>query len=709
VKWLKTLFSLHPASLTVGTIVVVIGLFSFGVPLLDLIELKTYDLRFVPRGQVPPSPAVVLAVVDEKSLNAEGRWPWPRSKIAALVEALSRDGARVISFDMVFSEPDENSQLTLIEQFSQKVDALGIKDPQLVDFIQESRTTADNDLALANAFTNASAAVVLGYFFHMSAAELGYRLEQSAIDQQLQRISASKYALVMSKAPDMRVVPFLRAYAPESNLEMFTKAAASSGYFSVQSDPDGVVRWMPLMIQSGEALFPPLAVLTVWHYLNKPQLMVQVGRHGVEGIQMGQRFIPTDESGRLLINYLGPAQTFPHVSISDILSGKLARGTFTDKIVLVGATAIGAHDLRSTPLSPVYPGVEIEATVMDNILRQHFITRPHWTTIFDLLAIVVLGALVGVAIPRLSPLQGPLAAAGLFVLYIVTACVLFSSLGVWLNIVYPLLVLVASYAVLTVYYYVTEHLEKGRMDEELKVARDIQMSMLPSKAPKVEGFAIAARCIPAREVGGDFYDFLEVPSNGTGERLGILIGDVSGKAMSGALVMAASRSIFRILTEAHTSVEELMTIGNSLLKRDIKKGMFVALAYSVWDPQHKTLTLSNAGQTQPILCPGDGSAPVYIDTPGDKFPLGIVKKSHYQETQIALRPGDVLVFYTDGVVEAMNDKGALYGFERFMASIEAGRGLSANALLEKLTDDIARYVGDAEPHDDLTIVVVQVE
>jgi CHASE2 domain-containing sensor protein len=708
-RWLKSLCSISPASLTLGTICVVVGLFVYGIPLLDLIELKTYDLRFVPRGHVPPSPAVVIAVIDEKSLNAEGRWPWPRSKLAALVDILSQDGARVIGVDIVFSEPDENSQLALIQQFGQKVEALAIKDPQLVDFIHESRKNADNDLALANAIKNASAAVVLGYFFHMSEADLGYRLEQSAIDQQLQRISASKYAIVMSKAPDMGVVPFLKAYAPESNLDLFTAAAASSGYFSVKSDPDGVVRWMPLIIQSGEDLFPPLAVLCAWHYLGKPQLTVQIGRYGMEGIQMGQRFIPTDETGQLLINYLGPAHTFPHVSISDILSGKVARGTFTDKIVLVGSTAMGAHDLRSTPFSPVYPGVEIEATVMDNILRQRFITRPHWAKSFDLIAIIVLGALIGIVVPRLSPLQGPLAAVGLCILYIFISCGLFISVGAWLNIVYPLLVLATNYTVTTVYYYVTEHLEKGRMEEELKVARDIQMSMLPHQAPKIEGFAIAARCIPAREVGGDFYDFIEVPTNGTGERLGIIIGDVSGKAISGALVMAASRSIFRILTEAYTSVEELMAIGNTLLKRDIKKGMFVALAYTVWDSQHKTLTLSNAGQTQPILCPSDGSRPVHIDTPGDKFPLGIVKNCHYQEIQVPLRVGDVLVLYTDGVVEAMNDKGTLYGFERFMAAIEAGRGLNANALLEKLMNDVSRYVGDAEPHDDLTIVVVQVE
>src|SRR5262245_50194911 len=358
---LRSLFSINPASLTLGTILVVAMLFSFGTPILDLIELKTYDLRFFSRGQVQPSPAVVMAMVDEKSLDKEGRWPWPRSKLAALVDILSHDGARVIGFDIGFLEPDEDSQLAFINQFSQKVDTLVIKHPQLAAFIRESKKQADNDLALANAIKHSSAAVILGYFFHMNEADLGYQIEQNEIDQQLKRISASKYPFVSYKEQEMDGGPFFRAYAPESNLAMFTEAAASSGYFSLKSDQDGVVRWMPLVIQGGEDLFPLLAVLCVWHYLGKPQLMVKVGRYGVDGIEMGDRFIPTDENGQLLINYLGPPKTFPHFSVSDILSRTLAKGTFTDKIVLVGTTAMGTFDLRSTPLSPVYPGTEIHA------------------------------------------------------------------------------------------------------------------------------------------------------------------------------------------------------------------------------------------------------------------------------------------------------------------------------------------------------------
>jgi adenylate cyclase len=461
-RCMKSLFAITPVSLTIGGICVVV-LFAAGTHLLDLIELKTYDLRFLSRGPLPPSSAIVMAVIDEKSLDAKGRWPWPRSKIAALVDILSQDGASVIAFDIAFTEPDENSQLALLDHFSRKIEALGLSHRRLADLLAESRRHADNDLALANAIENASAAVVLGYFFQMSQPDLDHRIEPPVIEQQLSRISASKYPFISYREQTAGDVPFIRAYAPKSNLEAFTASAASSGYFTTTSDPDGVVRWMPLMIQAGEDLFPPLAVLSAWHYLGRPRLAVKVGRYGVDGVQMGDRFIPTDERGQLLVNYLGPPKTFPHIPLTDILRGRVARGTFTDKIVLVGATAIGIHDLRSTPFSPVYPGVEIHATVIDNILTRNFLTRPQWSKIYDLLAILILGSLIGLVLPRLSALTGLWYAVALALLYIFIARWLFVHGGVWLNIVYPLLAVGMNYTALTVYEYVTEERERKRI------------------------------------------------------------------------------------------------------------------------------------------------------------------------------------------------------------------------------------------------------
>jgi adenylate cyclase len=458
-----SLFWINPVSLTCCIILCVIMLLLSGAPILDLIELKTFDLRFLSRGPLPPSPAVAMALIDEKSLDTEGRWPWPRSKLATLVDLLSQDGARVIAFDIGFLEPDENSQLKLIQQLSQKVDALAINDTTLADFIRARKQQADNDLALAQAIKNAFAAVVLGYFFHMNKADFDYQIDQSEIDRRLQRLSASKYPLVVYTTATLDAVPFLQAYAPESNLDILTEAADASGYFSLRRDPDGTVRWMPLVIQGGEDLFPPLAVAATWHYLGKPKLMVNVGPYGVKGLRIGSRFIPTDENGQLLINYLGPPKTFPHYSISDILHGKLPPGTFKDRIVLIGATAMGIYDTRSTSFSPSYPGVEIHATVVDNILTQNFLTKPKWSKIYDLFAVVVLGVLIGVALSRMSAFKGLVFAAGVFMLHIFMARWLFVHAGVWLNMVYPLLALTANYTALTVYDDVIEERERQKI------------------------------------------------------------------------------------------------------------------------------------------------------------------------------------------------------------------------------------------------------
>ena len=463
-SWLR----LNPVTLTLGVIILVLLLLVSSTPILDLIELKTYDLRVLSRNPVPPSRAVVLAVIDEKSLEREGRWPWPRSKIAALVNRLSRDGARVIGFDIAFVEPEENYLLPFIARLTRTMDAKGEISPKLADVLEESKKLADNDLALATALKNSAAAVVLGYFFHESEESLGYRIAAGAIARRIERLGNSKYPLIQYETRDTNAAPFIDAYAPEPNLDILNRAAPWSGYFSLRPDPDGMLRWMPLAIRGGDDVFPPLAILSAWHYLGKPRLAVKVGVHGMTGVQMGERFVPTDESGRLLINYLGPAKTFPHFAVTDVLQGEVPAGTFKDKIVLIGATAVGTYDLKSTPVDSVYPGLEIHATVIDNILTGSYLARPEWTKIYDILAVVVLAAMIGVVLPRIGVLKGLGFAAVLSIAYIVTVDALFTHARVWLNLVYPLLALSLSYSSLGVYYYVIEQRERRKIQETFK-------------------------------------------------------------------------------------------------------------------------------------------------------------------------------------------------------------------------------------------------
>jgi adenylate cyclase len=390
----------------------------------------------------------VIAAIDEKSLEAEGRWPWPRPRIAALIDALSADGAKVIGFDVLFSEPIR------------------------------SRTAAEEDGILVQALAHSSASVVLGYFFHMTESS-GYRLEPGDIARRLDAIASSRYPLLYKEGASEEPV-FVRAYAPQGNLPAFAAAAASSGYFSVASDADGVVRWMPLAVQSGDDVFPPLALLCAWHYLGKPSLSVHTGRYSVLGVELGERFIPTDEDGQLFINYRGPPGTFATYSIADILNGKLPPGTFKEKIVIVGATALGIGDIRTTPFGPLYPGPEIHASAVDNLLAGDFIARPRWSRIFDLFSIVGLSLLVGLALRRSSALVGLLVAAGLLVFFVASAYWLFVASRVWLNMVYPVFALASTYTALTVYRYVVEERERRRLKAAFQhyVAPDVIELML---------------------------------------------------------------------------------------------------------------------------------------------------------------------------------------------------------------------------------------
>lgn len=462
---LRAWLTITPLSLTLASLCCVAVLAFAELPFLEIMEFKTYDLRLLSRPVKQPSPAVVLALIDEKSLGTEGRWPWPRSKLAALVTTLSQYGVRVIGMDIGFLEPELNPHTAFLQDFHQQVAALGLGSPQLNQVLQQSQERIDNDRALAQAIKTSSAPVVLGYFFHQNAADLGQRLDASALEQQFQHISGSKYPFVIYATPASRDVPLIQAYAPESNIGILTEAAAASGFFSLRSDQDGAVRWMPLIMQSREELYPPLSLLCAWHYLRKPRLVVHIGEYGAEGIQMGERLLPTDATGRLLINYLGPPKTFPHLSISDILSQQLPLEALRDKIVLIGATATGTYDARSTPMSTVYPGVEIHATVIDNILSHDFLSRSQWARWYDLCALLLLGAVLGSILPRLGALRGLVVALCLCGLHVLAARWLLLEYRVWVSTIYPLLSLGTTYLALTVYAYVTTERERQHIKD----------------------------------------------------------------------------------------------------------------------------------------------------------------------------------------------------------------------------------------------------
>ncbi|OPY86655.1 MAG: Adenylate cyclase 1 [Smithella sp. PtaU1.Bin162] len=458
---IKKYFRITPLKITSCVILLALILFFFDFPFLRFMELKTLDLRMASRGALPPGGETILAVIDEKSLAELGRWPWSRTTIAKLMDQLKASGAKAIGFDIVFSEPDDNSSLRTISELSTEIKKSGIRDSSIAALLNKKKATADTDAALARSIARAKN-VTLGYFFHLSDKEVSH-LSEKEILEDAENIKNSRYQIINSSETNPDDSYLIRAYAPEANLKILSAAAANSGYFNMTPDSDGSMRWSPLVIKFRNNYYSSLALSVLQQYLDWPQFSLNIAGYGTESIKIGDITIPTDESGRLLVNYLGPAKTFPHYSISDIIMGRIPADKIRGKIVLVGATATGIYDLRVTPFGATYPGVEIHATVIDNILHRNFLTHSGLIRFMDICAIILFGLLMGMIIPRLRAVTGILFSLIILGIFVAANMFIFSNYNIWLNIIYPALTMIVIYLAITVYRYVTEEREKKKI------------------------------------------------------------------------------------------------------------------------------------------------------------------------------------------------------------------------------------------------------
>ena len=462
---MKTILQITPLKITLFVILIALALFLLDFKFLRLVELKTLDLRIASRGDLKPGGETVIAVIDEKSLSELGRWPWPRTTIAQLVRKLKSEGAKAVGFDIVFSEPDINSNLKTIDALSAEMKKRGVSQSGVTDLLRRKRAAADTDAILASAMRE-TGNVTLGYFFHFarkgSDKELAHVTAQR-IAQNARRIENSRYPMVNSTSGKPSDVFLPHAFAPEANIPALSVAGRNSGYFNALPDSDGSNRWSPLVIAFQNNYYSSLAVSLVQSYLDFPNLSLNLEPFGAKSVVIDDIVVPTDESGQLLINYMGPPQTFPHYSISDILAGRLPKDTFRGKIVLVGATAVGIYDLRVTPFSATFPGVEIHANVIDNILHRNFLIHSSVTRFIDVCSIVLFGLILGLLIPRLRPITGMIAAFLMIAAFALINFFIFFSFNTWLNLVYPLITMATIYLGITIYHYFKEEREKKKL------------------------------------------------------------------------------------------------------------------------------------------------------------------------------------------------------------------------------------------------------
>jgi phosphoserine phosphatase RsbU/P len=241
----------------------------------------------------------------------------------------------------------------------------------------------------------------------------------------------------------------------------------------------------------------------------------------------------------------------------------------------------------------------------------------------------------------------------------------------------------------------SERDQREAMSREAEEARAIQQALLPKSSPYVPGFVISGHSIPARAVGGDWYDFIPFPDG----RWGIVLADVSGKGTAAALLMSATRGMLRSLAETYCTPREVLTKLNGLLVEDFPAGKFVTLVYAVLDPKARSVTFANAGHLPPLL----------VDETGSRFlatecglPLGL-SSGNYSESTVALAPNSRLVFYSDGITEALNANDEEYGVDRLALHLT-----QADASALTVLDDVRAFAAGVLPHDDASAVFLKV-
>jgi sigma-B regulation protein RsbU (phosphoserine phosphatase) len=240
------------------------------------------------------------------------------------------------------------------------------------------------------------------------------------------------------------------------------------------------------------------------------------------------------------------------------------------------------------------------------------------------------------------------------------------------------------------------------LEQELAEAQRIQQFLLPQQSPSIDGLDIGIFSLPARQVGGDYHDFIELPSG----ELGIVVGDVSGKGMPAALLMASVQASLRAYAETSYSPKHIISQVNNLLYRYTESHKFVTLFYGVLNPQSGTLTYSNAGHNYPLIF-RENEDMFELDSTG--MPCGILENASYGEARIKMKRGDIALIYTDGITEAMNSDEMMFGEQRLKNVVSKSLHLDLTDLVNSIREELSRFVGNEPQFDDLTLVALKIK
>ncbi len=459
--------------------------------------------------------------------------------------------------------------------------------------------------------------------------------------------------------------------------------AKGIGYVNVIPDTDGHVReFIPTVLG--------------FHHASLAMVLLHLKNQGKEI----KAFL---NSKSVLVNFPGPYSVFRRVSFDQLIENYEAPQvqsflkSLRNKIVLIGHTATGASmDLKPTAFSPQYPGVALQASMLHTFLSGKFVQKLPLPLHFLLLFLFVLLILCLSFVE--NPLKGLFRISSSLILLFGAVQLAFQYFLLWIPYFGFLMIGSGSFITITLVKFVQIRIEKEIFSRELTLASRIQKSLLPAEIPNIPGLQMAAVSLPARHVGGDFYDVLPLPNG----RWGICVGDVSGKGIPAALFMAKAISEFKREADSSTPSVVMKRL-NTKISSERSSGLFLTLLYLILDPKTGEFSFSNAGH-EPIFFYEKAKHSVQLLSTRKGVPLGVDLDGSFDERQEVIASGDILLLQSDGVKEAMNSKREIFGMERIKSVLLESALLTSAALIDHLLERVREFTQEAPQHDDLTIV-----
>jgi adenylate cyclase len=389
---------------------------------------RVYDILVRSARTKPPGTHVVIVDVDEPSLSEVGQWPWRRDVVGRLVERLRAMGAATIALDIVFAEADRFGRL-------------GVSD------VPPNGTASTPDEALAEILRKGD--VILGYGLTFDA--------RPRTDCVLHPVGLA----ILQPEEDIDGEPYFRATGAVCSLPLLARAAGASGFLNAAPDADGILRRVPLLVELDGRLYPGLALAAVAATTKARHMALRITNVNAGTLAIDSRVVPVDGKSNLLVRYRGRKRTFPYLSAADVLGGRAPVESVRGRIVFVGTTALGTREVVATPLDTLFAGVEVQATVADNLLAQDFVSRsPHGASLESLASLAV-GIVVATLFSRRGLVPGLLGGAGALAALWWGAVWLLSTAGVFLSPLFPTLGVAGALAVMT---FAKSAVERHRAD-----------------------------------------------------------------------------------------------------------------------------------------------------------------------------------------------------------------------------------------------------